>query len=72
MYFLIGIPFRGMDLPIDPQLPGEDRVGDLVACHYMGPNLMSSLVIRIEVIDDLLTECITTRVVRIYRSLGTQ
>jgi hypothetical protein len=37
-----------------------------------GPNSMSGSVIQIEVIDDLLTECITAMVVRIYGSLGTQ
>jgi hypothetical protein len=61
-----------MALPIDPQLSGEDRVGDLVAHHCTGPNPMLGLVIRIETIDDLLTECIATMVVRIYGSLGTQ
>jgi hypothetical protein len=28
VYFLTGLPFHGMALPIDPHLSGEDRVGD--------------------------------------------
>jgi len=47
-------------------------VCDLVARHYTGLNPMSGSVIRIEAIDDLLMECITAMVVRIYGSLGTQ
>jgi hypothetical protein len=72
VYFLTGLPFHGMALPIDPQLSGDERVGDLVARHCTGPNPMSGSVIQIEAIDDLLTECITAMVVRIYGSLGTQ
>jgi hypothetical protein len=72
VYFLTGLPFHGMALPIDPQLPGDERVGDLVVRHCSGPNPMSGSVIRIEAIDDLLTECIDAMVVRIYGSLGTQ
>jgi len=26
MYFLMGLPFRGMDLAVDPHMPVEDRV----------------------------------------------
>jgi hypothetical protein len=72
VYFLMGLPFHGMALAIDPHLPGEDRVETMAARHCTGPNPMSGSVIRIEAIDDLLTECIATMVVRIYRSLGTQ
>jgi hypothetical protein len=68
----MGLPFHGMALPLDPQLLGEDRVGDLAAHHCTGPNPMSGSVLCIEVIDDLLTECITLMVVRIYGSLATQ
>jgi hypothetical protein len=31
VYFLMGLPFCGMALPTDPQLSGDERVGDLVA-----------------------------------------
>jgi hypothetical protein len=72
VYFLTGLPFRGMALVVDPHLLGEDQVETMVARHCTGPNPMSGLVICIEAIDDLLTECIATMVVRIYRSLGTQ
>jgi hypothetical protein len=56
VYFLMGLPFHGMAFPIDPQLLGEDQVGDLVAHHCTRPKPMSGLVIRTEVIDDLLIE----------------
>jgi hypothetical protein len=72
VYFLTVLPFCGMALPIDPKLPGEDRVGDLEACHCTRMNPMSGLVIRIEAIDDLLMECIVAMVVRIYGSLRTK
>jgi hypothetical protein len=70
--FLNGLPLCGMALPIDPQLLGDERVGDLVVRHCSRPKPMSGSVIWIEVIDDLLTQCIAAMVVRIYKSLGTQ
>jgi hypothetical protein len=73
VYFLTGLPFHGRALVIDPHLPGEDRVETMVARHCSGLNPMSgSVIVQIEAIDDLLTECIATMVVRIYGSLGTQ
>jgi hypothetical protein len=39
VYFLTGLPFHGMALPMDPQLSGDERVGDLVARHYIGAEL---------------------------------
>jgi hypothetical protein len=71
VYFLTVLPFCRMALPMDPWLPGDERVGDLVACHCMGPCMMLSSFIWIEVIEDLLTEFIIAMVVRIYRSSGT-
>jgi hypothetical protein len=47
-------------------------VGDLVARHYTRLNPVSTSVIRIQAIDDLLIEFITAMVVRIYGSFGTQ
>jgi hypothetical protein len=72
LYFLTGLPFWGMALPVDPQLPGDERLVYLEHCHYLGPSPMSGLVICIKVIDDLFTQCITAMVVRIYGSLETQ
>jgi hypothetical protein len=72
MYFMMGIPFRGMSIPIDPQLLREERVGDLVACQCIGMNPMLGSVIWIEAISDLLMEHIAVMAVRIYGSLGTE
>jgi hypothetical protein len=72
MYFLMGIPFRGRALAVDLHLPWEDQLETMVARHCSILNLMSGSVIRIEATDEFLTECITTIVMRIYRSLGTQ
>jgi hypothetical protein len=71
VYFLMGLQFRGMALPIEPHLPGDDRVETLTVFHCTGMNPMSVLVVCIEAIDDLLTECVTEMVVRIYGSLAT-
>jgi hypothetical protein len=72
IYFLTGLPFWGRELVIDPHLLGEDRVETIVMRHCSGLNPMSGSVVRIEALDDLLTECIEAMVVRIYGSLGTQ
>jgi len=72
IYFLTGIPFRGRGLSMDPHLPREDRIETITARHCSRPNLMSGSVVWIEALDDLLTECIKSMVVRIYGSLGTQ
>jgi hypothetical protein len=68
----MGLPFQGMALPADPQLPSDVRLIDLVHDYCSGPNSMSVLVVWIEVMDVLLHQCITTIIVRIYGSLGTQ
>jgi hypothetical protein len=72
IYFLTGLPFWGRELVVDPHIPGEDRVETITVRHCSGLNPMSGLVVWIEALDDLLTECIETMVVRIYGSLGTQ
>jgi hypothetical protein len=72
VYFLTGLPFCGMALPVEPHLLGDDRVETMAACHCTGSNPMSGSLVCIEAIDDLLTECIAAMVLRIYRSLGTQ
>jgi hypothetical protein len=72
VYFLMGLPFHGMALAIDPHLPEEDRVETMTDRHCTGLNPMLGSVVLIEAIGDLLTECIATMMVRIYGSLGTQ
>jgi hypothetical protein len=71
IYFLTRLPFWGRELAIDPHLPEEDRVETIASWHCSRSNPMSSLVVRIEALDDLLTECIASMVVRIYGSLAT-
>jgi hypothetical protein len=55
VYFLMGLPFRGMALPVDPQLSGDERVVELARRYCSGSNSMSGSVIQIEVMDELLT-----------------
>jgi hypothetical protein len=71
VYFLTGLSFHGMALPVEPHIPGDDRVETMVAHHCTGLNHMLSSIIYIEAIDDLLTECVVAMVVRIYGSLAT-
>jgi hypothetical protein len=61
-----------MALPADPQLPGDVWLIDLARDYCLGPNPMSGLVVRIEVMDALLHQCIMSMIVRIYGSLATQ
>jgi hypothetical protein len=72
VYFLTGLPFRGMALPADPQLPGDVWLIDLAWDYCSGLNLMSGSVVCIEVMDALLHQCIVDMIVRIYGSLATQ
>jgi hypothetical protein len=72
VYFLTGLPFRGIALSVDPQLSGNERLVNLVHRHWLGPNPMLGSIICIEVIDELLTHYISAMVVRIFRSLVTQ
>jgi hypothetical protein len=72
VYFLMGLPFQGMALPTDPQFPGDVHLVDLAWRYCSGLNIMSGSVVRIEAMDDLLHQCITMMIVRIYRSLATQ
>jgi len=62
-----------MELVIDPHMSGDDQPVETMAAHHCtGSNPMLGSVIRIETIDDLLTECVVVMVVRIYGSLATQ
>jgi hypothetical protein len=72
VYFLMGLPFWGMALPVDPQLPVDVHLVDMAQRYCSGPNIMSGSVVHIEAMDDLLHQCIATMIVRIYGSLATQ
>jgi hypothetical protein len=72
VYFLTGLPFQGMALLIDPQFPGDVHLVDLAWRYCSGTNIMSVSVVRIDVMDALLHQCIIAMIVRIYRSLATQ
>jgi hypothetical protein len=44
VYFLVGLPFRGRALAIDPHLPGEERVENMVIktkCEHGYLNIVS-------------------------------
>jgi hypothetical protein len=71
VYFLTGLPFQGMDLPTDPQFPGDVHLVDLAQTYCSRLNIISGSVIRVEAMDVLLHQCIAMMIVRIYRSLAT-
>jgi hypothetical protein len=72
VYFLTGLPFRGMALLVNPQLPEGVHLADATQTYCTGLKIMLVLVVLIEVMDDLLHQCIVMIIVRIYRSLVMQ
>jgi hypothetical protein len=72
VYFLMGLPFRGMALPTDPQLPRDVHLINLAQDYCRGVNLISSSVVHIDAMDALLHHCIMAMIVRIYGSSTTQ
>jgi len=48
VYFLTGLPFQGMALPANPQLPGDVRLIDLAYDDCLRSNPMSGLVVLIK------------------------
>jgi hypothetical protein len=71
-YFLMGLPFWGMSLPVDPKFPRNVHLKDLAHDYYLGPNIMLVSVLCIEAMDSLMHHCIVAIIVRIYGSLATQ
>jgi hypothetical protein len=71
VYFLMGLPFWGMALPVDPQLPRDVHLVDVARRYCSRPNTMLGSVILIKVMDALLHQCIAAMIVRIYESLAT-
>jgi hypothetical protein len=71
VYFLMGLPFLGMSLPIDPQFPEDVHLVELALNFCLGLNIMPGSVIHIKKMDDLLHHFIAAMIVRIYGSLVT-
>jgi hypothetical protein len=72
VYFLTGLPFRGMVLPVDPQLLGDVHLVDLARRYCSGTNIMLGSILHIEAMENLLHECITAMIVRIHGCLVMQ
>jgi hypothetical protein len=72
VYFLIGLPFRGTPLPVEPVLPRATLLVDVGRRYCLGPNFMSRTMVSIGAIDSLAHRCIATMIVRVYGSLATQ
>jgi hypothetical protein len=72
IYFLTGLPFRGMPLPAEPVLPRTILLVDIGQRYCSGRDFMSRTVVSIGAIDSLAHRCIVAMIVRIYGSLATQ
>jgi len=68
----MGIPFQGMALPSNPKFPLGVHLADVARRYCLGLKIISFLVFRIETMDDLLHQCITAMIMRIYGSLVMQ
>jgi hypothetical protein len=72
VYFLTGIPFRGVPLLAEPVLPRDLTLVIVGQRYCSSPNFMSGMVVSIGSIDSLVHRCIATMIVRVYGSLATQ
>ena len=72
VYFLTGLPFRGMPLSAEPVLPREMTLVTIGQCYCSGENFMSGIVVSVSTIDSLAHHCIAAMIVRVYGSLATQ
>jgi hypothetical protein len=72
IYFLTGLPFRGMPLPTESVLPRDTALVTIGQLYYLGRDILSGTVVSIGVIDSLAHRCIAMMIVQIYGSLATQ
>jgi hypothetical protein len=72
VYFLTGLPFRGVPLPAEPVLPRDLTLATVGRRYCSGQNFMSGTVVSIGSIDALAHRCIAAMIVRVYGSLATQ
>jgi hypothetical protein len=72
IYFLTGLPFQGMYLPVELMLPANMALSTLGQRYCSRVNFMSSSIVSIRAMDALVHRCIATMIVRVYGSLATQ
>jgi hypothetical protein len=72
IYFLTGLPFRGMPLLVEPMRPRDTTLVTIGQRYCSGRDFMSGTVVSISAIESLAHHCIATMIVHIYRPLVTQ
>jgi hypothetical protein len=72
VYFLTGLPFRGMPLLVEPVLPRDTPLATIGTRYCSGPDFMSGTVVSMSAIDSLTHRCIAVMIVHVYGSLVTQ
>jgi hypothetical protein len=72
VYFLTGLPFRGVTLLAEPMLRRDLSLATIGQRYCSGPKFMSGTVVSMGSIDSLVHPCIATMIVRLYGSLVTQ
>jgi hypothetical protein len=72
VYFLMGLPFRGTPLPVEPVLPRDTPLVMVRRRYCSGLNNIFDTVLIIGAMDALAHRCIGTMIVRVYGSLATQ
>jgi hypothetical protein len=72
VYFLTGLPFRGMPLPVEPVLPRDTPLATVGRRYCLGLNYMSDTVVSIGAMDALDHRYISTMILRVCGSLVTQ
>jgi len=70
--FLMGLPFQGTLLPMEPVVLGDGQLVVLGWRYSMRENFMSSSMVSIGVMDALVHRCVVAMAVRVYGSLTTQ
>jgi hypothetical protein len=72
IYFLTGLPFRGMPLPAELVLPADVVLVTVGRRYYSRVNFMLGSIMSIGAMDALVHRCIAMMIVRVYSSLATQ
>jgi hypothetical protein len=68
IYFLTGLPFRGMPMLVALVMPRETDLAGFARRFCSGAHFMTGLAVRINALDVLLHRCIASMIVRIYGS----
>jgi hypothetical protein len=66
IYFLTGLPFRGIPLSAVPALPRDTDLAEVAERYCSGGHYMTGSSVRISAIDVLLHRCVAAMIVRVY------